>query len=600
MTQFPHPPAVRPAGLAAGLLAAGIGLALTAEPAPAAIGAAAPEDVRPAAAPADPGFRYAYFGRLIELEVDPTMVAAFVAPPAGGLEADPAPALAAAGLPADRVQPSSVPGWSYVSLPEDGRSRAAALAEVDRLGGTGAFDMVSPVLLGEGGLPMVPTRDLLVRFRPGVDEAAADALLAEHGAAVLERDAAGLPGLVRARTDLAHGPDVLELAIELDAHPDTVFAQSDTIYWARRSGTPNDPLFPQQWALEQPSDQDMDALGAWALERGDPQIAVVVLDSGIQQDHPDLTQQTGATFAAGGGSGGPNGQCDNHGTAVAGCVSATIDNGIGVVGIAPDASVRSGKIFNEIFFLFLCLPFLESQDSWTVEGITWSADSGARVTNSSWGGGSPSAAISSAFAATREAGVIHFAAAGNDGTGSLGYPASLSTVNAVSALASSGQLASFSTFGPGTFLAAPGAGILTTDRTGGDGYSSGPVTTIDGTSFASPYAAGVAALVLSADPSLTPDEVEAILSQTAVDRGAPGYDPQYGWGFVNARAAVEAVLGGGCPADLDGSGAVGFDDVLAVLAAWGPCDGCPADLDASGDVGFDDVLAVLAEWGDCG
>jgi hypothetical protein len=105
--------------------------------------------------------------------------------------------------------------------------------------------------------------------------------------------------------------------------------------------------------------------------------------------------------------------------------------------------------------------------------------------------------------------------------------------------------------------------------------------------------------VLSADPSLTPEEVESILAETAVDRGAPGYDPQYGWGFVNARAAVEAVLGGGCPADLDGSGAVGFDDVLAVLAAWGPCDGCPADLDASGDVGFDDVLAVLAEWGDC-
>jgi len=592
-------------GASARVLASGVAAAAAvalAGPPFASSSAAAAASPAPAGADgvADTGVRYAYFGRLIDLEVDPTMVAVFVASGDGDVEADRDRALAAAALPAERVQPSTVPGWTYVVLPDGGQSRAAALAEVDRLRATGAFDMVSPVLLGAGGLPMVPTRDLLVRFRDGIDDDAADALLAAHGATVLERDAAGLPGLVRARTTLDHGPDVLELAIELDRHPDTLFAQSDTVYWARRSSIPNDPLFPQQWALDQASDQDMDAPEAWALERGDPAISVVVLDSGIQQDHPDLTQLPGATFAAGGSGGGPIGQCDNHGTAVAGCVSATIDNGIGVVGIAPDVTVRSGKIFNELSFFFFCLPFLESQDSWTVSGITWSAAEGARVSNSSWGGGSPSAAISSAFAETRDQGVIHFAAAGNDGTSSLGYPASLSTVNAVSALASNGLLADFSTSGPGTFIAAPGADILTTDRTGGAGYSSGPVTTIDGTSFASPYAAGVAALVLSADSSLTPEEVESILAATAVDRGAPGYDTQYGHGFVNARAAVEAVLGGACPADIDGSGDVGFDDVLAVLAAWGPCDACPEDLDGNGDVGFDDVLAVLAAWGTCG
>ncbi len=559
----------------------------------------------PAGIAADAPARYAYFDQLIDLDVDPTMVAVFLDPAAAdatalGTRRD--LALARAGLGDAAVTPSTVPGWSYVVLAEGRQSRAAALAAVETLHAAGGFDMVSPVYLGQGGLPLIPTRDMLVQFRDGVAAADREALMAAHGLALLEADFAGAAGLVRVRSGLDHGAAMLQLAIDLNAHPDTVYAQSDSIFWARRSALiPNDPLFPQQWAMNQANDQDMDAPEAWDLETGDPSISVIVLDSGIQQNHPDLTQLPGQTFASGGSGGGPISSCDNHGTAVAGCVSATMNNGIGVVGIAPDATVRSGKIFNEIFFLFFCVPFLESQDSWTVSGINWSADSGARVTNSSWGGGAASAAISSAFNATRAEGVIHFAAAGNDGTGTLGYPANLGSVNAVSALASSGNLASFSTFGPGTFIAAPGAAILTTDRTGADGYGGGDTTSIDGTSFASPYAAGVAALILSVNPSLTPDEVEAIMAESAVDRGAPGYDTQYGWGFVNARNAVELAGGGGepCPADVNGNGSVEFNDMLAILATWGDCSNCPTDVDGDGVVGFSDVLATLAAFGPC-
>jgi subtilisin family serine protease len=592
---------------AASLLAAAtpaVALAAVKPADPAARTRAATPALVAAHADADAPTGYAYFDTFIEVDVDPTMVAVFLDPDQADLvdlAARRADGLARAGMAGAEFQPSSVPGWTYVVLPEDEQSAAAALARVAALHGTGVFDMVSPVYLGQGGLPLVPTRDVLVQFRDGLTVADRDALLAARGLELLEGDFAGTPGLVRARSSIDHGRAMFAFAAELNAHPDTVYAQSDAIFWARRSLIPNDPLFPQQWALDQSNDQDMDAPEAWDLETGSPDITVVVLDSGIQQDHPDLTQLPGSTFAAGGSGGGPINQCDNHGTAVAGCIAATIDNGTGVVGIAPDATVRSGKIFNEIFFIVLCLPFLESQDSWTVAGINWSLESGARVTNSSWGGGAASAAITSAFNATRAAGMLHFAAAGNDGTGTLGYPASLASVNAVCALNSSGTLASFSTFGPGTFIAAPGASVLTTDRTGGDGYSGGSTTTIDGTSFASPYAAGVAALVLSVNPGLTPAEVEQILADSAVDRGPTGYDSQYGWGFVNAHAAVVLAGGGGepCPADVDQSGAVGFDDLLLVLAGWGECAGCPSDVDGSGTVDFNDVLSILAAFGPC-
>ena len=88
-------------------------------------------------------------------------------------------------------------------------------------------------------------------------------------------------------------------------------------------------------------------------------------------------------------------------------------------------------------------------------GINWAASSGARVTNSSWGGGAASAAITSAFNSTRDQGVLHIAAAGNDGSSTIGFPANLGSVNAVAALAPSGNLASFSTYGSGLFISAP-------------------------------------------------------------------------------------------------------------------------------------------------
>ncbi|MCL4220722.1 MAG: S8 family serine peptidase [Phycisphaerales bacterium] len=534
-----------------------------------------------------------YFDATVELGVWPAMIAVYVEPDVRQ-QVDVGAAVSAVGLGGAQLQASTVPGWTYVKLPGEARLGSAEQA-VWSLADRGDVSFASLVYVGQGGLPVIPSRDLLVFFLPETGVEAQATILSDHGATLIERDAAGMAGLVRARLNVRSGDEVLSIAQAINDRPEVAWAQSDHVYWARHMGAlpPNDPLFPQQWALEQANDEDMDALDAWGITIGDDSVRVVVLDTGTQQDHPDIHQVTGQSFTGSGTNGGPGNRCDNHGTAVAGCVAATINNGIGIAGIAPGARVQAAKIFNEIDFLgLLCLPFLESTDAWTVAGINWSASSGARVTNSSWGGGNPSAAITTAFDTTKAAGVVHFAAAGNDGTGTVGYPANLASVNAVAAMASDGTRASFSTYGPGLFISAPGAAVLSTDRTGSAGYGSDNWTTIDGTSFASPYAAGVAALVISAHPSLTPDEVSDIMAQTAVDKGTPGYDTGFGWGFVNAGAAVAAAAGNPCPPDLTGDGVLDFFDVslfLSNFSAQAPS----ADLTGDGLYDFFDVSLYL-------
>ena len=499
----------------------------------------------------------------------------------------------------DAVAPSTVEGWSYVKTPQALQSMVGIGQLIDHLNETDQYGFVSPIFLGEGGLPYIPTRDLLVKRTEESDAVVAVALLQRHGV-ILDTDFSGMDRVYRLRTTLHDGRDVLTLANKLALMDMFEFAESDAIAWIKPMHIPNDPEFNQQWGLHQTNNHDMDIPEAWDITMGNEDIVVVVLDSGIDQSHPDIHQLTGQTFTGSGSNGNPSNGCDNHGTAVSGCIAATIDNNQGVAGVAPHCWVRAGKIFNEIDFFGFCLGFLEFQESWAISGITWAADSGARVTNSSWGGGSPMSGITNAFNTTRAAGVFHVAAAGNDGSTTIGWPANLDSLISVAAMASNGTLASFSTHGNGLFISAPGQGILTTDRSGGDGYSSGNTTTIDGTSFASPYTAGIAALLLSVDPTLTPDQLEELLSSTAVDYGSGGYDTTFGYGFINARAALEAIdTGDTCTGDVNGDNTVGVTDLLSVVNAWGNCSGCSEDINGDGMVNVSDILAVVGAWGPC-
>jgi subtilisin family serine protease len=231
-----------------------------------------------------------------------------------------------------------------------------------------------------------------------------------------------------------------------------------------------------------------------------------------------------------------------------------------------------------------------------VNAINWAIANGVRVTNNSNDYGTASTAMTNAYTAARNAGIVNFASSGNSGNTTMGYPATASSVNAVGASSRNGQRASFSSYGTKLAFIAPGQSIYTTDRTGTNGYGSGDYTTIDGTSFSSPYAAGVAALILSVNPSLSAAQVESIMQSTCRDIGTVGFDTLTGWGMLNADAAVRAAQPLPCPADLTRDRVVNGTDLGQMLGAWGTAQ---ADINGDGTTDGSDLGILLGTWGSC-
>ncbi len=496
---------------------------------------------------APPNYSYHYFKEKVSLNCDTTRVALFESAPKANPGAALTTSAAKFGIKAEALSKSQVPSMWVAASGNLTRDAAAAERLLSSIAADNDIGFASPVFLDGRGDPVIMTQYLHVGFDKKTSADAAEALLAKMGAGQIESaNWAGMPGVYRIRCHTRDGFKVLELANAIAADPSVLFAEPDMILTTRKSLIPNDTFFNILWGLHNTGqsggtvDMDMDCPEAWDLTTGDPAIITVILDDGTQQNHPDINQIPGADFTGSGTGGGPFNQCDNHGTAVAGCTSATINNSLGVVGSAPNCKVAAAK-WNIANLGTPCPGTGSFAISWFVNALGHAQTIGARVTNNSNGFG-PSGSITTKYQQTRDAGIIHFAASGNDGTSVIGYPASLPTVNAVGAINRFGNKASFSTFGNGLAFVAPGQEIGSTDRTGSAGYVSGDYVLIDGTSFASPYAAGVAALVLSVDDTLLPADVEQIMNSTCTDRGAAGYDTLYGWGIVNAFGAAQAAM----------------------------------------------------------
>jgi subtilisin family serine protease len=414
--------------------------------------------------------------------------------------------------------------------------------------GDASIEFVSPVFRDERGGPILLTPTLLIGFRASFTPVERERLLEEipEGASVKKSE---FPQpfdeswTIKSRDGFA----VLARANALAQKAGVAYAEPDMIVTGYANLIPSDPSFSQSWGLSntgqfggQPG-FDMGVTAAWDTTLGSSSVIVLVMDSGIQQNHPDINQVTGRDFTSDSNSnpnGGPFGPYDNHGTWVAGCISGRINNGIGSTGVAPGvkaASARCGTNYqaDRTFSAFL---------SWFADALYWGQSIGARVSNNSNGLGGPSSALESAYANTRANGMVHFASAGNGGTSSIGYPASVSSVNSVAAADRFGQRSSFSQYGTGLKFTAPGDEIFTTDRTGSDGGANGDYYTVSGTSFASPYAAGVAALVISQNPTFTADQVETAMAVGCTDMGITGYDTDYGYGLVNAFRALASRL----------------------------------------------------------
>lgn len=261
-------------------------------------------------------------------------------------------------------------------------------------------------------------------------------------------------------------------------------------------------------------------------------VDVAVIDSGIDINHPDLRDnyRGGKDFVR--NDDVPEDEY-GHGTHVAGVIAAEGNSG-GVIGVAPKANIWALKVLDN------------TGAGWysdIIDALGWAVAKGMKVVNISHGGTYPSRALRRATEKAYSAGVLLVASAGNEGSSRIIYPARYDNVIAVSAVNLDDNLASFSNFGDKIELGAPGVLIPSTMPTYRVTLNQQPFsalrnyTLLSGTSMAAPHVTGTAALIIASGITSNVN-VRKKLRTTAEDLGAPGKDTQFGYGLINAAAAV--------------------------------------------------------------
>lgn len=310
----------------------------------------------------------------------------------------------------------------------------------------------------------------------------------------------------------------------------------------------NDTYYAQQYGL-----QAMNVPAAWELSQGEG-VVVAVIDTGVDLDHPDLKGRVVPGYDAFSQEEGEDAgdvsslnyvvSAYKHGSHVAGVIAAEANNGKGIAGVAPQAKVMPIKIFADFSDIIKSLWAKEEDTSYTIisilaDGIVWAADHGADVINMSLAVSEDSATIERAvkYALSKDISVI--VAAGNDRhlTNNRNYLAAIAGVVGVGATDEKNAITFFSNSGDYVSVAAPGLDIISTVPSF---LNFNSYVKMSGTSMAAPAVAGVAALMKAKyGTQATPAFIKSRLEQTAVDKGEPGRDDLFGFGIVNARAALE-------------------------------------------------------------
>lgn|GEM_PF-2447481 len=362
---------------------------------------------------------------------------------------------------------------------------------------------------------------------------------------------------------------VAEAIAELNESPDVAYAQPNYLYYlcqddepevmledaalgelaleplANPFDSPGDPGRINQWGLTTTKLYD-----AWRLAQpwlgAKPRVSIAIIDTGVRTTHQDLAANIyPGSYHDTTPEKATDGDAQGHGTHVAGIAAAVTNNGVGASGVSYNAYIVPIKVF-----------YRNDQGSWisstsqlisayqhlfTVRsnGKTLAQTYNLKVINMSIGGTSDDSAVSAWVTAAYNAGVLSVAAAGNSSTSIPTYPAAYGNCISVTALKQgTGTLndvfdSSYSNFGKTVTLSAPGTNIYSTTRASDTSYGY-----MQGTSMASPFVAGAAALVFAANPSATPASVRAALVNTAKDLGTPGWDQYYGSGEVNPQSAL--------------------------------------------------------------
>ncbi|MGX8797109.1 S8 family peptidase [Fusibacter sp. JL298sf-3] len=275
----------------------------------------------------------------------------------------------------------------------------------------------------------------------------------------------------------------------------------------------------QQWHYEM-----IKVPQAWQVTTGSSSVKVAVLDTGVDHNHANLRNNVNTALGKNFTSGSATDTMDrqSHGTHVAGTIAAYGS----VTGVMQTATIIPVKVLGDD----------GTGSTYGIQqGIIFAADQGADVINMSLGGGGFSQGMNDACEYAVGKGTIVVAATGNDGVGTVSYPAAYPSVIAVGSVDANRSKSWFSNYGQGLEIMAPGSNIYST--TPNNQFAS-----YSGTSMATPHVAGVAGLMRAANPNLTVAEARQILRSTAQPAGASN---QYGYGIVDAAAAVQAATGGG-------------------------------------------------------
>ena len=301
---------------------------------------------------------------------------------------------------------------------------------------------------------------------------------------------------------------------------------------------------PVNWGIS-----EIKAPTAWHTTHGTDEVVVAVIDSGIDTSIAELARSMWTNRGETPGNGiddDKNGYIDDvhgwdfrdndnssltgsklhwHGTFVASIIASWPDDN-GIVGVAPGAKLM------DLRFLDSHNLFYGSDWKKFAEAINYAVDNGADIINMSvYANGKPPSYFEQAVRRANAHGVVLVGIAGNDGKSEVSYPAKYPSILVVSAIDQNERLASFSNYGPEVEITAPGAKITAL-------FPGGIAGTSSGTSFAAPHVCGVLALILSAHPGMKGTEAVSLLEASALDLGTEGRDYNFGYGLINAAAAV--------------------------------------------------------------
>jgi thermitase len=373
---------------------------------------------------------------------------------------------------------------------------------------------------------------ILVRFKDSTRQDVLNQLHADYGANVV----AHIPA-IRVTHFQAAGSG-LALLEHLRKRPDVEFAEFDSVVSTMQSAfVPNDPYYGTTYvtshygSIDQWGPRAVSAAAAWGLTEGSRSIVIAIVDTGVDDTHPDLASKIVGEYSYVGTIKDGFG----HGTHVAGIAAGATNNNLGIAGMCPNCGILSVKVLNDQGSGYM---------SDVASGITYAASHGARVISLSLGGSGRSETLHSALDYALANNALPVCAMGNSGS-SLNTPEPAYWHDCLSVIATdqNGAKASFSNYGMKADVAAPGVAILSTmptypvTLTTTYGYSMN-YDALSGTSMATPMVSGIAGLVLSQNPNLTPRQVAGIIE--ASSGNGISWTPNLAFGVVNASKAVSS------------------------------------------------------------